>query len=206
MRLPSHSPRRFFFASILFCLLGSCSARQAPIAAPAGVAISHLQPASENTPLLEFNINVKQYSRQDTPLISTETEGDNAIIQIYSQSGIGEANVRVTSKQNPVNIFLRFHLQNLETLEFAYGDRVISLSVDKENGFNAKEQVRVATSSFGSVLSLQNNQYWMNGRLVWKGTGQQLNALLDFIELQAPADYLDGGYRQFSIRWVDYYR
>jgi hypothetical protein len=62
-----------------------------------------------------------------------EVENENAVIEIFSESGIGSAVIEVTSEALPAKIIMRFHLRGLEELRFGYAETVITASLASTN-------------------------------------------------------------------------
>ena len=58
--------------------------------------------------------------------IAYRLEGDAVIFDIFSQSGIGGADVSLTAGKMPRQMLLRFHLKGLESLQFAYPEATAS--------------------------------------------------------------------------------
>ena len=134
-----------------------------------------------------------------------KVEGPTAIFDISSPSGIGSAQVTLVSGPSPSQLLLRFHLQGLEELVFAYDTTAVTASVLSSGEGMVLESVRTAGGAQEEIDA--DSPYWMNIRFV--PAGEQASAApsqAGYFEVEAPDDFLAGRYRAFSIRWVDFYR
>lgn len=142
--------------------------------------------------------------KQDAQII-IDRDDDIAHIQVLSQSGIGHADLEITSEKLPNRLILQFHLQGLEELRFVYNETVVTGSISS-TGSNSVHQ-SVHTSGGKPEIITSNSSYWMPMRLVSQDTTQIKIPLQDgYIEVEAPDDFLKGGHRKFSIRWIDFFR
>ena len=102
--------RRSHLQTILFSvLLASCAG--APANAQAGGP--------------EFAITTKNTDDQ----VSVQIEGESAIIDIQSPSGIGTATIQLESGVMPGKVILRLHLKGLEEIRVSSDGETVSASV-----------------------------------------------------------------------------
>jgi len=151
-----------------------------------------------------FNVDTE---RPDTR-ITVDADTDQAILQVFSTSGIGGANAEVASTVLPRKIVLRFHLRGLEELRFAYGDTVITATVSSADGNTIRQSYRGGGQNSEQEQSIvEASPYWMPIRIVPRVGASATPAPQEgYIEVEAPADFMAHSQRNFSIHWVDFYR
>ena len=147
----------------------------------------------------EYHVSSTRPSAQ----VTVTNEGDSAIVEVYSDNGIGTASVKLINGTWPGSIFLRFHLQGLEGLQFHYDETVVNVSV------NTQQMVLQTVSAAGATAEAVDEQsvYWMPIRFLDKqGTAVDSPVAGGVIEVEAPAAFLAGEYEEFTINWIDFYR
>jgi hypothetical protein len=155
------------------------------------------------TPPIEFQF-VPHY--QDSRL-TAEWAGEVAIIQIFSDGGIGSADVAIVSEKLPQNIILQFHLRDLERLRFAYSQTTVQVSLSNGEGGDPFETVVREGKAAVSEPITPDSPYWMKVRLVPSNALPATMPLQEgYIEVQVPPSYLAEQNHQFSIQWIDFYR
>jgi hypothetical protein len=156
------------------------------------------------SPQERVTINVVSH-KQDAQ-ITIDADGERAVIQIVSPSGIGNAEFEITSRTLPKKIVLQFHLRGLEQLEFAYDKTVVIGSVSSAQG-NVIRQYRRDSGSNEAQDVLPNSRYWMKIDLVAQaGSAKTIPLQNGTIEVEAPEDFAQGQHRRFSVQWIDFYR
>ncbi len=136
--------------------------------------------------------------------LTVEAGPEKAIIQVYSDSGIGSAEVEVAAGPMPKTILLRFHLRGLEELRFAYGNVTIMGSITSNKAGGIRQSLRGLGDSPGKEQTIaQESPYWLKMRVV---SQTDIPIQDGYIEVETPADFLSSGQRKFSIQWVDFYR
>lgn len=147
----------------------------------------------------EYHVSSTRPSAQ----VTVTNEGDSAIVEVYSDNGIGSASVKLLNGAWPESILLRFHLQGLEGLQFHYDETVVNVSVNTQQMI--LQTVSVAGAA-GEVIDEQS-AYWMPVQFLDKqGTAVDSPVVGGVIEVQASADFLAGEYEEFTINWIDFYR
>jgi hypothetical protein len=172
----------------------------------AGVALVLGSAACGSSPQNEIMVKVNA-AKPDTRS-RVKVDNDNALIEIFSESGIGSATIEVTSEALPKNIIMRFHLRGLEALRFSYDETVITASLSSTN----TPQIRQSLSGVGETPIKEtaiaaDSPYWMKMRVVSSdGAHDKIPLQNGYIEVEAPEHFLKGGYRQAMIQWIDFYR
>ncbi len=140
--------------------------------------------------------------RKDGDLVETAVVDDTAILDVYSQIGIGDAAVTLANTK-PETILFRVYLTGLEEFKFSYGDTIVRTSVSSTGDHMVLSSVTIA----GEEQSIsKENAYYMPVRIE-SGDGDLTIPVEDgYFEIKAPADFHDGDYDSFAISWVDFYR
>lgn len=156
-----------------------------------------LSPTTANEP--EYHVTSSRPSAQ----ITVDNEEDSAIVEVYSDNGIGNGSVKLVSGMWPGSIVMRFHLQGLESLQFLYDETVVNVSVNTQN------MILQSVSTAGAAEEAVDDQsnYWMPLTFVDRdGTAVDSLVAGGVIEVEAPSDFLTGEYTEFTINWIDFYR
>ena len=163
--------------------------------------------ALSTTPTREpIRLNIAA-ERQDTR-VDADADAEQAIVQVFSPSGIGGANIEVTSAALPRKIVLRFHLRGLEELRFAYGDTVVTAGISSAGDKAIRQSYQGGRQSSAQDQSIaEASPYWMPIRIAPSGGASATPPPQEgYIEVEAPADFIARGQRKFSIHWIDFYR
>ena len=155
----------------------------------------------------EFEVVV----RKDGDMVETATStssgqavvDDTVIFDIYSQIGIGDAEVKLTKGEWPETISFRVHLMGLEEFKFAYGETVVTASVSS----SGENLILESVSQNGEEQPISvDSSYYMPIRI--ESENSELGIPLEdgYFEIDAPVDFFAGAYDGFAISWVDFYR
>jgi hypothetical protein len=144
--------------------------------------------------------------RTDTR-ISIDADAEQAIVQVFSPSGIGGANIEVTSAALPRKIVLLFHLRGLEELLFTYGDTIVTARISSAGDKAIRQSYQGGGQSGAQEQSIaEASPYWMPIRIVPSGAAATPAPQEGYIEVEAPADFIAHAQRKCSIHWIDFYR
>jgi len=139
--------------------------------------------------------------------IAYRVEGDAVIFDVFSQSGIGGADVSLMSGPMPKQILLRFHLKGLESLQFAYGETVITLTVSGSETHDVQETVLQGGIGAQEIPLTPDSPYWMDVNIVAsEGTTTSIPLEDGYFEVTFPIDFLQNDHRTYSLEWIDFYR
>jgi hypothetical protein len=132
-------------------------------------------------------------------------QGDELFIDIFSESGIGSAEILFASQTRPENVILRMHLNGLEQLQMSYDDLVIQASVDSTPPYNVRQRVR---EEEGELKIDGSSPYWME--ITFVSGDEEVPAKIPlkdgYFEVDFPQDFLSGGYEETTLGWIDFYR
>jgi hypothetical protein len=141
--------------------------------------------------------------RPDTR-VTVGADAGRAVVEVFSPSGIGGAEVEITSAALPQTIVLRLHLRGLEQLRFTYGDTTVTTSLSSASDNTANQTYQGA----GQEQTIaEGSPYWMSVRLV-PPSGSPATVPLEsgYIEVEAPKDFLARRQTKFAIQWIDFFR
>ncbi len=139
--------------------------------------------------------------------IAYRVEGDAVLFDIFSQSGIGGADVSLTAGTMPEQMLLRFHLKGLESLQFSYGENTITTGVSSLGAHDARETVIQGGDSTQETSLTADSPYWMDVSIVAaEGTTASIPQADGYFVVTPPADFLHGDYHEFTLEWIDFYR
>lgn len=136
--------------------------------------------------------------------VTVSVEGETAIIDVHSQSGIGQATVELVSGAPPQKIILRLHLKGLERFRLAYDQTVITAQVSSTDS-GAIIQTVVSPNGDETLIA-SDSPFWLDSRIVSDQTPPTIPLDQGYFEIALPQDFLAAGYRAFAIRWIDFYR
>ncbi|MGH7597564.1 MAG: hypothetical protein ACREOI_14515 [bacterium] len=140
--------------------------------------------------------------------IKVDTDGEIAVLEIFSESGIGSAEIEVISEASPKKIIMRFHLRGLEELRFSYDEIAITASLSSTNGPQIRQSFsRAGERPIKETAIAADSPHWLKMRVVSSGGAHDKIPLQNgYIEAEAPEDFFKGGHRQATIHWIDFYR
>ena len=124
----------------LIFLLGSAGCVTQPITATSP-PIASLTPesAQQSATMPAPSTEFKFTPDRDDAQLTADVSGDVATIQIFSQGGIGSAEVEIVSTTLPKQILLQFHLRSLERLRFSYNKTMIEVSLPQGEDVDPSE-------------------------------------------------------------------
>ncbi len=158
--------------------------------------------------LQQNEIMLKVNTAKPEARIKVEADNEIAVIEIFSESGIGSATIEMASEALPKKIIMRFHLRGLEELRFSYDETAITASLSSTNA----PQIRQSFSRTGEMPIKEttiaaDSPYWMKMRAVSSdGAHDKIPLQNGYIEVEAPEHFLKGRHRQATIHWIDFYR
>ena len=144
---------------------------------------------------------IKVISHKDDSRFHVRVDGDKAIIEIFSESGIGDAAFEFIDQPMPKQLAMRFHLRGLEELRFAYGETVVTVALSSTGDNDIRQSINRAGGE--SVATQAASPYWMKLRLASR---DKIPLREGYIEVEAPEDFFASGARKISIQWIDFYR
>lgn len=132
-------------------------------------------------------------------------DGDCAVIDVRSESGIGQLELLPVEAKWPAGIIVRLHLRGLESLRINNGSHTITTSVT--SSFPHKQLCEIFTEGRSSVMS-DESRYWLELKVVNEKAEKDLIVPLDagYFEVIIPAAIFDSAPKSISVEWVDFYR
>jgi len=141
-------------------------------------------------------------------IIITEQPGE-ALIDIYSPSGIGGAAVEFPENNIPDLVTIRLYLKGLEEFLFDYDNTHITASVSSQDSDLVLQTVRKDDPQASDAQSITpTSSYWLDITIVSDYPSGEINIPLEdgYFQVSAPQDFLDGDYPRFELHWIDFYR
>lgn len=132
--------------------------------------------------------------------VFTEMEGDTAVYNIESETGLGGAQVQLQSGEWPPEMILRFHLTGLEEMTLSYEETAVTLSISSHGDNEIRQTVNDLPLS-------PDDPHWLpvsiNNEDGSPGTIPLENGTID---VTLPKDFYEVAPVSFHINWIDFYR
>lgn len=128
-------------------------------------------------------------------------QGGQTIIDVTSESGIGEATIRRNRKDWPESILVRLHLSGLESFKVEVFDDAVQWSLSS-TGDNAT-RVSLWEGRKESVLD-QTSYFYSQVRIV--GGNETIPLMGGYFEVPLSADLFEGNPAEITLQWIDFYR
>jgi hypothetical protein len=147
----------------------------------------------------QYHVNNTSQSSQ----VTVSNEADSALVEVVSDSGIGSATVALVSGSWPDSIKLHFHLQGLESLDFVFDETTVNVSI------STQDMILQSVSIDGTPAQEidEGSDYWMAVSFKdEEGATVSSPASAGVIVVDVPSAFLAGGYSEFTINWIDFYR
>lgn len=134
----------------------------------------------------------------------TITPGDGVVVfDVFSESGIGRAEMRLTDGRWPDQVDIRLHLRGLESLTLAYGAVVVQTAVSSSGDHAISQTVQTA----GQPPAATEGTPYAMPLTVAGGDGPIVIPLKEgYFAMQLPPDFTAGDYTAFTLNWIDFYR
>ena len=120
-------------------------------------------------------------------------------IDIYSESGIGEAIFWIMDKKSVDDMVLRLHLRGLEQLTLTLSDHTVQASVSS-HGDNAVRESLVTADGVETPIS-PDSPFWIE--IVASDLDDGMPA---FFDVELPAGLVNSDNSMFRLKWIDFYR
>jgi hypothetical protein len=155
-------------------------------------------------PPARSSVAMSAVPQRDDTRVTIANIGATTTIDVYSESGIGSAEVSITSAALPEKIVMRLHLRGLEEFNFGYDSTRVTASLSSMGDGTVRESVTTTGDANDAQPIDASSPYWMDVQVV---AADKTIPLKDgYIEVTAPKHFIDGGYRAFKIDWVDFFR
>lgn len=155
-------------------------------------------------------------SEEATYDISVEGEGSEILVnsgpeevqfEVFSERGIGRAQIEVTDGDFPEVVELLFHLRGLEELRLGYDSTEITVSVSSSDNSVYQYVTQESFKSDPATPLTPNSPFWMEVNIVdpEKSLGAPPGSER-LISVLLPGDFSSGGYVSFRFNWIDFFR
>jgi hypothetical protein len=134
--------------------------------------------------------------------------GKVAVIDLYSQRGIGRAAIQWVAGDYPTRIILRLHLAGLEQLRLTYGRTSIALSIASMGPLTVRQELSLYSGAQTTEQLTPDSPYWMPTAINGPNVNQQQPIPLKggWINVELPQHLLQTHPPRFTIEWVDFFR
>ena len=145
---------------------------------------------------------LKIVAQKNDAQLQVHGSDENVAVDIFSASGIGQAEFEWLSPEMPKQLVMQFHLRGLEELRFEYGEIVITASIASTGERGIRQSMQRAGEVPVHALT-PSSPFWMKIRVASRNP---ISLNERFITVEAPEDFLTGGARHVTIHWIDFYR
>jgi hypothetical protein len=146
-------------------------------------------------------ITYKVTSGKEDAAVTCQVNGGDVMVDVRSKSGIGSAQLAQTGGAAPTSLTMRLHLKGLEQFTFQYPASTVTAAVSSYDG-SVSESVTIQGGAAQPIGP--DSPYWMPVKI---GAADTSIPLQDgHFEVQAPKDFIEAASREFTLRWVDFYR
>ena len=144
--------------------------------------------------------------------VTTKNEGDRVDLQyengftfidVYSSSGLGSAEFKLTSGTMPEEMVLRLHLKGLEELRLTSAQTSIAASVSNSDSSDIHQRI-IAASSDSPLLP--SHPLWMKIEIVTEQAEKKIPLEEGYFEVTVPEEFIRKAGNSFEIEWIDFYR
>jgi len=141
----------------------------------------------------------------DVDIRSTAADG-LVTFNIYNPSGIGNADIELVAGKWPKTVQVRLFVQGLENLELSYDGVTMTAAVPTSGDGHVMEKL----NKRGAETEIDSSSpYWIDIQAMPAQDGAVFfgdPAWPASFLLTLPEDFHSGGYTQFSLKWIDFYR
>lgn len=138
-------------------------------------------------------------------VITAERRGSALVLDITSETGIGSAAITLPEEPQVRDLVLRLRLRGLEQLEFAYNAAAVRVSVASTGEPLVRAEAQRAGAESWEAISA-GSPYWMDVGILGEGGEPSIPLQDGYFDVRAPADFVRGGHRSFTLSWVDFFR
>ena len=157
-------------------------------------------PGVPETPTPVFSVAAEG----DGDELTASVEGQTAVIDVHSRSGIGSAVIKLVSGPFPDNVLVRLHLRGLEEFRLSYDGTAITASVSSGDSRSVFQSVGLPDGGERPVMP--DSPFWLNVQIVSNQATPRIPLEQGYFEITLPTGFLHEGRHSFSIRWIDFYR
>jgi hypothetical protein len=148
-----------------------------------------------------YSITYSVTPGKDDAEVSYQASGGDVTVEVRSKSGIGSAQLVRTSGPAPASVMIRLHLKGLEQLVFEYPGATVTAAVSSHDG-SVSESVSLQGGAAQPIGA--DSPYWMAVKI--NGVDPSIPLEDGYFQVEAPKAFLDAASREFTLRWVDFYR
>jgi hypothetical protein len=138
--------------------------------------------------------------------VTPQRRGDALVLDIRSETGIGDAQISLSDDAEYDDIILRLRLRGLEGLTFTYPGATVMVSISSHD-LSVREQARAGESASLKTIA-PGSPYWMEVGILREQAGAAAVIPLPdgSFDVSVPRDFLRGDATVFTLSWIDFYR
>lgn len=142
-------------------------------------------------------------AEQEGTVASAAVASETAVIEITSDSGIGNETFRPEDGWAS-EIVLRFHLSGLEEMRLMFGDTAVTLNITS----TGQNEIFQSVSQNGQTANITaDSPYWMPVTITQAdGTEGTIPLQNGTINVTLPPAFYTENPDSFTISWIDFYR
>jgi hypothetical protein len=127
-------------------------------------------------------------------------------VDLYSESGIGSADIRFANISEPIDLLLRMHLSGLENLVIRSADSTVEASVGSTPPYEIRQSVDLGD---GELIEIDSTSpHWLTIELVPNDNTIPAEIPLEsgYFEVGLSGYVYAGDGDSISVSWIDFYR
>ena len=138
---------------------------------------------------------------KEDAVVTYQVNGGDVMVDVRSKSGIGSAQLTQTGGIAPTSLTMRLYLKGLEQFTFQYPAATVTVAVSSHDG-SVSESVTIQGGAAQPIGP--DSPHWMPVKI---GAADTSIPLQDgYFQVQAPRAFIEAASREFTLRWVDFYR
>ena len=146
-------------------------------------------------------------SRKGTGRIEAWSREGAVILDVYSESGIGRADISPGPQGWPPGLVFRLHLKGLESFSVKFGEFHLDSSVLSRAPYGQLCEFQGRKGPDGTTRITEASSYWMSAVMVTEeGASRKIPLEEGYFEVTVPRAVLASGPDMLRVQWIDFYR
>lgn len=135
-------------------------------------------------------------------------DGDRAVIDVRSESGIGGLRAELTEGEWPEEVVIRLHLKGLERLEVGFSEYMVITSVSSTDEPAPLPTVyTISAFNEAKTMTQADSGYYPTIQIVPEEGSQPAIPLQNgYFQIGMPRNFYQGDVEAFTLQWIDFYR
>lgn len=156
-------------------------------------------------PRASVDTRLKATTRKPEDSVTVANGRLDALVEVRSPSGIGQATIERLGEVWPKSMTLRLHLHGMEHCEIVNGQTALNLAIGAPDG---KIEIRQWQDKDEVPGLNTDSPLWTTVQILDRDNKPAARLPLEdgHFELQLPAPFLQGNPRSITLKWIDFYR